>query len=67
MDLEHNKLRTKSHPKLAKRGCWDEEAVEEMHVVKERARRSGATTHFGKIFGICVEKGGELPKGDKNR
>ena len=36
MDLEYNKLRTKSHPKLAKKGCWDEEAVEEMHVVKER-------------------------------
>ncbi len=67
MEIEFNKLRFKKHHKLAKAGCWDEDLVEEMHVAKARARRTGETVHFGKIFGICVEKGSELPVGDKNR
>ena len=67
MEIEFNKLHFKKHPKLSKPGCWDEDLVEEMHVVKARARRRNATMHFGKIFGICVEKGSELPVGVKNR
>ncbi len=38
MDLEFNKLRDKCHPGLAKKGCWDEDAVEEMSVVQARGR-----------------------------
>ena len=67
MDLEFQKLRDKKHPGLKKPGCWDESLVEELHVVKARARHTGETMHFGRIFGICVEKGSELPVGDKNR
>ena len=67
MDVEFNKLRDKIHPGLKKKGCWDEDEVQEFHTVKERARVSGKTTHFGRIFGICVEKGSELPLGDPGR
>ncbi len=67
MDLEFNKLRDKVHPGLSKKGAWDIDSVEELSSVKARAHRTGVTMHFGRIFGICVEKGSELPRGDKNR
>ena len=67
MDLEFNKLRDKVHPGLSKKGAWDIDSVEEVSSVKARAHRTGVTMHFGRIFGICVEKGSELPRGDKNR
>ena len=67
MDVEYNKLRTNKHPKLAKPGCWDEDIVEELSDVLARARRNQNTVHWGMIFGICVEKGSELPKGRKER
>ena len=31
------------------------------------ARRSGKYVHLGKLFGICVEKGSELPDGDSRK
>ena len=38
---------------------WDDVARE--------ARRRNETVHMGRLFGICVEKRSELPKGDKRR
>ena len=35
--------------------------------MKARAQSRNETYHFGRIFGICVEKGSELPPGDKGR
>ena len=35
--------------------------------MKARCQLKGETYHFGRIFGICVEKGSELPLGDKGR
>ena len=63
MDTEYNRLRFKKHRLLDKPGCWDEDLVEEMASVKHRARAANITMHFGIIFGICVEKGSELPAG----
>jgi hypothetical protein len=67
MDVEFEKLRTKTHPKLKVPGCWDEKLVEEMSSVKSRARKQSKMMHFGKVFGICVEKGSELKVGDVHR
>ena len=67
MDVEWNKLRTKKHRLLAAPGCWDESEVREMSDVRAEARRLNKVVHFGTIFGICVEKGSELPSGDPRR
>ncbi len=67
MDLEWSKLRDKQHPELKTKGCWDVSQVEELHAVKARGQRLGVTYHFGRVFGICVEKGSELPLGDPGR
>ena len=67
MDSEYDKLRFKKHPSLKKPGCWDEDLVRPRAQVMADARRMGKTVHFGNIFGICVEKGSELPKGHKGR
>jgi len=46
---------------------WDESKVREWDQVAAEARSTGHKVHVGRIFGICVEKGSELPKGDPNR
>ena len=38
-----------------------------MSSVKARARKQNKTMHFGKVFGICVEKGSELKADSKHR
>ena len=67
MDKEWQNLCTKKHPQRDKIGCWDEHLVEEAKDVRGRAQQSGSTAHFGTIFGICVEKGSELPADHKSR
>ena len=67
MDVEWRKLCDKVHPDFKTPGCWDIDLVEELHTVKVRARHLGHTYHFGRVFGICSEKGSELPLGDPNR
>jgi hypothetical protein len=67
MDKEYNKLRFKKHPDMARPGCWDESRVRPWAEVAAEARREGRTVHFGTVFGICVEKGSELPLGHKDR
>jgi len=41
--------------------------VKEWSAVSAEARRHDKTVHIGRIFGICVEKSSELPKGDPRR
>ena len=36
-------------------------------MVKARAKALGVTYHFGRVYGICAEKGSELPPGDPAR
>jgi len=67
MDKEYNNLRSKTHPSLKKPGCWDEDLVTEQYQVRARAKRTNTTIHFGTIFGLCTEKGSELPKGHTSR
>ena len=66
MDKEWNKLRGCQNPKKHT-GAWDENKVEEWGDIARRARGNHKPTHVGRIFGICVEKGSELPIGDPGR
>ena len=59
MDSEWNRLKG--------RGTWDEKGVQEWWRVSGDARRRNQKVHVGRIFGICVEKGSELPKIIKGR
>jgi len=46
---------------------WDAKGVSEWSAVKQDAMRKGERVHVGMVFGICVEKGAELPLGDPAR
>ena len=46
------------------RHAWDLKSDSFYYNVPERARDSHRTTHFGRAFGTCVEKGSELRVGD---
>ncbi len=39
--------------------------MQEWDYVVAKAGRNGKKVHVGRVFGICVEKGAELPKGSK--
>ena len=41
--------------------------VAEWKVVADKAKKTGKKVQVGKVFEICVEKGSELPEGDKLR
>ena len=46
---------------------WDHDGVREWSDVAREAASQGKEIHMGRLFGLCVEKGSELPKGDKRR
>ena len=52
---------------LWKMETWDESTVIEWVACKEKARAENRRIHVGRIFGILVEKGSELPEGDPRR
>ena len=59
MDAEWSSLRAMK--------TWEEDKVREWSDVCEEARRTGTRNHVGMVFGICVEKGSDLPRGDPSR
>jgi hypothetical protein len=46
---------------------WEEDKVREWSDVRDEARRTNTRNHVGMVFGICVEKGSELPRGNPSR
>ena len=46
---------------LTRTGVWDLKSVREFDDVASEARRNNLKVHFGRVFGICGEKGSELP------
>ena len=56
---EWNKLRSVT--------VWDESAWRDKRDIIKESHETGTTHHFAELFDICVEKGSELPLGDKNR
>ena len=45
-----------------KRQVWDLSTVREAHEVMAEAKKAGKKIHIGRVFGICVQKGSELPE-----
>ena len=41
---------------------WDHDGVREWSEVAREAANQGREIHMGRRFGLCVEKGSELPK-----
>lgn len=52
---------------MVKKNAWRYETVSEWKGVSDRAKKTGKKVHVGNVFEICVEKGSELPEGDKFR
>ena len=46
---------------------WGESKVREWADVRDEAKRANKRIHVGMVFGICVEKGSELPEGYPGR
>ncbi len=68
LDAEWEKLRTLKRPHPVKgHGAWDEGNVREASTVRDAARASGQTIHFGRIVELCHEKGSELAPDDPEK
>ena len=57
----------KEHKKLTANGVWNLAGVRAWADVCAEAKAKGKKAHVGNVFGICVEKNAELPKGDERR
>jgi len=53
--------------KLWSQHVWDHSIIKSYHNVMYEARCAGKYIHLGALFGICVEKGSELPDGDPRK
>ncbi len=51
--------------KLDRKTTFDWDSVQEWARIAARARRTNRKVHVGRVFGICVEKGYELPNGSE--
>jgi len=61
------KAMDKEWDKLEKQVAWELENVREWSDVVKEANAKGVKVHVGRVFGILVEKGSELPKGHPDR
>ena len=57
----------KEWDKLWEQGVFDATCCESWGVVQYEAQRAGKDIHMGQLFGICTEKGSELPDGDERK
>ena len=57
------------YSRLEGAGTWNLKGVRPWKEVANEARASGGSikAQVGRVFGVCVEKGSELPKSDKGR
>ena len=46
---------------------WDHDGVREWSDVAREAASQGKEIHMGRLFGLCVQKGSELPDGDNRK
>ena len=47
------------------KNVWGHDNVRDWYEVAREAQRAGKKLHMGRLFGLCVEKGSELPEGDE--
>ena len=53
--------------KHAKKGVWGLKSARSWRKVKRALAECGGNTHMSRVFGVCVDKGSELPKGSPGR
>lgn len=53
--------------KLWGQKVWGSYTFKNYHQVMYEAKNAGKYIHIGKLFGLCVEKGSELPDGDERK
>ena len=58
------KAMNKEWKRLWDKKVWDHDGVREWSDVAREAASQGKEIHMGRLFGICVQKGSELPDGD---
>lgn len=61
------KAEAKEWDSLRLKEVWDSSTVRDFNEIARAARRNNVKVHLGRVFGIMVEKGAELPKGDERR
>ena len=49
------------------RYVWGHTGIREWSDVAKEAQRKGKTVHLGRLFGLCVQTGSELPDGDARK
>lgn len=52
---------------LRTNGAWNENDVQDWDTIRQGALSGGTTGHVGRVFGVCVEKGPELPQNHVGR
>ena len=57
----------KGWKRLLNKGVWNLDRVVDWSVAARKARDEGRIIHLGRVFGIMVLKGSELPPDDPNR
>ena len=55
------------YSKLTDDGVWDLSGVRGWRDVAAEAKKAGTKAHRGNVFGLCFEKGAELPEGHPDR
>ena len=68
--LKHDECKKTEWDRLTTGKVWKYDTiadVREWNDVAEQFRKSGKTVHLGRLFGIMVEKGSELPEDDSRR
>ncbi len=74
--MPRSELRAEAKAQAAMKKEWgnlwgqkvcDDSVVKSWGTVGWEARRRGTYVHLGRLFGICVEKGSELPADDERR
>ena len=53
--------------RLWEKKVWDHDGVREWSDVAREAAQQGREIHMGRLFGLCVQKGSELPDGDERK
>ena len=64
---EATKAMDKEWGRLEKQAAWLIDKVRQWKDVSQEAKANKKTVHVGRVFGILVEKGSELPKGHPDR
>ena len=61
-NLEVREKLRDEYTKFTDNGVWDRSVVRSWKDVAAEAKKAGAKAHRGNVFGLCFDKGAELPQ-----